>query len=137
MGAVLSQETAEEQVKYLLDYYDFDLDALPDNVKRVIGAALAQMKKCVINGRLEIEASGSTIAIKQHLKRAIPGVSNPIVYGEITGACKVAIGDGSGDYGKVYAFLGALSKEGLSAFLKLSGADLSLAEALGAFFLQV
>jgi hypothetical protein len=134
---VLSQETAAAQLKQLTDYYEFDASLLPDALKNAIESALRQIEAGIMSGRLEIEVTAEKCEIKQHLKRPAPGTPNPLVYHEVSGRAKIGIRDDSGNYGKMYAFLGALCTEGAAVFQTMRGKDLSLAEALGSFFLQV
>jgi hypothetical protein len=134
---ILSKETAETQVLSLLEYYEFNLEALPQQLQAPIESALGHIERGVMAGRLEIEVEADTCVVKQHLKKAIAGFPNPIVYREVSGKAKIAIKDDSTTYGKIYAFLGALSGEGAAIYQTMKGKDLSLAEALGSLFLQV
>jgi len=139
MGGVLSKETAADQLKVLTDHYEFDIEVLPPKLKPAIEASLRQIEKGIMAGRLEVQigAGADDCSVTQHLFRPAQGMPNPIVYGEVTGRCKIGIRDDGTDYGKIYAFLAALCGENAMVFQKMRGQDLSLAEALGAFFLQV
>jgi len=137
IGNRLSAETAGEQIDGLIKFYDIDVGEMPENVQRAVTSSLAKIKKAVMAGRVEIELDAETITIRQHLSRPPKGFPGPIVYKEITGRCKIGIKDDSGDYGKMYNFLGAVCGEGVGVIQNLRGKDLSLAEALGAVFLQV
>jgi hypothetical protein len=132
----LSRETAAEQVRQLTAYYEFDIETLPAALRSAIESGLKNIEQGIMNGRLEVEVTPETCQVKQHLKRPIEGVPNPIVYREVSGRAKVGIRDDSTTYGKIYAFLGALSGDGAAVYQKMTGKDLSLAEALGSFFLQ-
>jgi hypothetical protein len=134
---VLSQETAAEQVRQLLAYYEFNAEHLPQAMRAALESSVAQIEQGVRLGLLEIDISAERCEVKQHLKRPVPGASNPIVYREVSGKAKIGIREDGGNYGKMYAFLGALSGEGAAIYLNMKSKDLSLAEALGALFLQV
>ena len=134
---MISEETARESLDQFLDYYEIDPDLLPEGVSDAIVSSLKKIEKAIQAGRLEIEVTDETIVIRQHLAKPPAGAPNPIVYKEVTGRAKVGIKSDSTDYGKMYAFLGALSGDGLSVIQSLKGKDLSLAESLGCVFLQV
>jgi hypothetical protein len=135
--SVISDETASEQIDAFLDYYDIDPETLPEKVGDAIVSSLAKIKRAIMAGQLEIVVDTETITITQNLTKPPKGFPGPVVYREITGQAKIGIKDDSGDYGKMYAFLGALCGEGIGVIQKLKGKDLSLAEALGCCFLQV
>jgi hypothetical protein len=134
---VLSKETAAAQVQSLLDFYEFDLEDFTQEQKDALNTALRRFEKAVMYGKLEIDCAADHCTVKQHLKRTIPGVSNPIVYKEIFGQAKTALRDNMNMYEKIYAFAGVLSGEGSSIFLKMTGKDLSVAESFGLVFLQL
>lgn len=137
MAAVISEETATEQIDALIEYYDIDVKSMPENLQRAIESSLQKIKRSVMAGQLEIDISDEMIKITQTLTRPPKGFAGPLVYKEVTGQAKIGIKDDSGDYGKMYNFLGALTGEGIGVIQRLRGRDLSLAEALGALFLQV
>ena len=134
---VLSEETAKEQIAALLDYYDFAVDDLPPNLRPGMEAALRQLERAVMKGTLEVEVTDDDCTVHHHLKRPPKGMSNPVVYHQVTGECKVAIRDDDASYAKTYTFLAALSREERKFFLEMKGKDLSISESLGALFLQV
>jgi hypothetical protein len=134
---VISRETAAAQIKQLLDYYEFDMETFPDALRNALTFAIKQIEGGIMRGRLEVESTADNCIVKQHLKSPVPGAPNPIVYKEVSGKAKIGIRDDSSNYGKIYAFLGALSTEGAAVFQSMKGKDLSLAEALGSLFLQV
>lgn len=137
LKVMISQENAAEQLRALLDYYEFELEDFTDNLQRVLQSALKQIERGIMAGRIEVVVSADNCEVKLNLKRPVAGAPNPIVFREISGNCKIGIREDSGDYGKMYSFLGALSGDGIGVIQSLKGKDLSLAEALGAFFLQV
>lgn len=137
MSNVISEETAQEQVEGLIEFYDIDISIMPENVQRAVQASIGKIRKAIMAGILEIEIDPETITIRQTLTRPPKGFPGPITYKELTGKAKIGIKDDSGDYGKMYNFLAAVCGEPVGVILNLRGKDLSLAEALGAVFLQV
>lgn len=137
MDGVISQEVAAGQIQQMLDFYGFYVEDLADPVRPAIESVLKQIERGVRLGLLEIEVSDDSCEIKQHLKKPISGIPNPIVYRPPAGRSTIAIKDSGNNYENMYAFLGALCGEGPSIFLPMIGKDLSLAQALGVFFLQV
>lgn len=137
IGARISAQTAQENIDRFLKYYDIDLGDMPENVRRAVEASLAKIRRAIMNGQVEISFENDTITVKQHLAKPLEGFPGPVVYREVTGRAKIGIKDDSGDYGKMYNFLGALSAESPNVIMSLKGKDISLAEALGAVFLQV
>lgn len=146
-ATLISAELAQAQLDLLFDYYDVDLatDLLADGEDpddRATRAGESMKKKlltAIQKGRLEIAEGDDGLVVSQHLRRPIPGVPNPLVYGEVTGRAKTVMSKFKKDdaHGRIYAFLGALSGEGASAIMRLKGVDMGLAEVLGAIFLMV
>lgn len=134
---ILSEESAQELLDQFTAYYEIDTENLPDALKSAMTYCLSHMKRAIRTGRLEIEVGDETIVIKQNLRKELPGVGKTLTYKEVSGAAKIPMKEDSGNYGKVYTFLGALSGEGVGAIAKLKGADMSLAESLGTVFLQI
>jgi len=139
----LSKENAQKQLDTLLDYYDLDLDDISDeNVHNAITSSCNKLLKAIKKGRLEIKEEDDTLNVYQYLKKPIGGKEGSLTvikYREIDGRSKIAMKDNKeSDYhGKIYSFLGGLSKEGGAVIMRLKGVDISIAECLGALFLQV
>ena len=55
MSNVISEETAQEQVDGLIDFYDIDISIMPENVQRAVQASIGKIKKAIMAGILEIE----------------------------------------------------------------------------------
>jgi hypothetical protein len=139
---VISEEKSREQLDLLLDYYDLDLakDLAVEGDKgdRAAEALERKLLQAVQRGRLEIaEDPDEGLVISQHLRRPVKGVPNPLIYKEITGRAKTAMGKSTDNHARIYALLGSLSGEGGAAIMRLRGVDMSLAEVLGAVFLMV
>jgi len=129
----LSEESAQEQLNQLLDYYEIDFDDIPTDQKNSFDMIGKKLVKFIRQGRLEIKIEDGIQCI-QTLKNG----STVITYKELTGKAKTAMGTKSAEdgNGRIYALMGALS-DGEAAIMQLKGPDLSLAECLGAVFLAV
>lgn len=130
----LSEEVAEDQVQLFFDFYEIEMDDIPEEQTRAIDVSLGRIKKAIRRCRLEFVESDGVVKITQHLKN-----ETTIVYGEISGRSKLAMKNksDSDSYGKIYSLCGSLTGIGEAGIAKLKGADISLAECIGALFLQV
>ena len=133
----LSHETAEQQFNVLADYYEIDGEGATQAQKERADVIKAKIIKAIRLGRVEISNEGG-IKVKQHLRNPAGEVAT-IDYAEISGKAKIATGGKTENdhYGRIYALLGSVSGLGETAILSLKGVDLSLAECLGAYFLEV
>lgn len=131
---ILSEEVAEDQVQLFFDYYDLDIDDISEEQARVFEMSLSRIKKAVRKGKLEFAEIGGVVKITQHLKN-----DTTLIYDEISGRSKLAMKNkaDTDNYGKIYSLCGSLTGIGESGISKLKGADMSLAECIGALFLQV
>jgi hypothetical protein len=134
---VLSDEVAQEQLDALIEFYEFELESLPESMQSTMPAILRQIKSAIASGRLEVAVTADDCKITQNLKRPPPGFPGPIVYGQVSGRSKTSIRQEAPTYQKNYAFLAGLSGENILVFEKLTGKDLSVAEALASFFIQI
>lgn len=127
----LTEEVALDQVHSLLDYYEIDVEALPEKASDGIDAVLESLVRSVRLGRLEINTEDG-IVCTQTLRNS----ETKIVYREIDGKSKTAMGKkmDNDNNGRIYAVMGALS-DGEGIIHKLKGPDIGLVEALGAIFL--
>ena len=146
-GNILSKEAATEQVQLLLDYYDIDFntdfedeDGSEDS-KRAALRAHRQLVKDTMKGHLDFhEDEKGGLLVTQILKHPLStGDVERITYHPVTGRAKTAMRSASSNdlHGKMYAFLGGLSKQGKVVIESLQGTDLKTAEALGLLFLAV
>lgn len=126
---ILSEESAAEQLELFMDYYDVDMNDIPTAQRDAVDIACRKVSKAIRRGKIEIRNTDG-LQVVQMVKET------ELVYGELTGRAKIAMGDKT-DYGKIYALLGSLSGAGETAIQKLKGADLSIAECIGMLFLQV
>lgn len=145
MATIISEETAQEQLDFLLDYYDIDIEdtegdgSLPIALK----ASCRKLKRAIKKGRIEIGEENNSLVVYQNLVKPIESKNGNaferIRYREVDGRSKTNMkGHQDTDYhGRMYAFLGGLSGESSTFIEKLKGVDLSIAECLGSIFLQV
>jgi len=146
---IISKENSEKQLESLFDWYDINLDDYKDDPEESEGAifvkAKAKIKRAIESGLVEIreEQDGQgdpTLKVYQKLtKKYAKMEKDTICYAEVSGRSKAAIRTNKkqGDFSRMYQFLGALSGEGESLFLRMKGRDNSIAECLGFVFLQV
>lgn len=135
----ISAEVAMDQVMGFLETYDIDIEAIEDSKsKSGIESTLNKMVSYVRSGLIEIVEKDKKLSIIQHLSNAT-GEIQTLEYKEIGGKNKVQM-DGHDEnerYTMMYALAGSISGIGYDGILKLQGRDLSVAEVLGAIFLQI
>ena len=139
-----SVETAADQLKLLLDFYDIDYtDAEGAEVDGQDACAqlVAQHRKlirAIMRGQLEIvQAADGAVEVVQHLDRS-PSVPSPLTYHEITGATGmvasqngVAIDDA---HKQILCTVAGMTHCELRQVLQLKGTDILIARALGLLF---
>lgn len=135
----ISAEVAMDQVMDFLETYDIDIEAIDD--KRAKSGVESSLNKLISYVRLELvelTKKDGKVTITQHLSHP-KGEVTTLVYSEIKGKNKVSM-DGKSEndrYEMMYSLAGSLSGIGYDGILKLEGKDLSVAEVLGAIFLQI
>lgn len=150
---VLGREAASEQFELLEEYYDIDEDDMEDDLgdeeedeisesgKAGYRMAKKRLLRALRKGQIEIKDENDTLRVIQTLAKPPKelGGKNVIIYNEITGQAKIPMKKHKDNnlYGKIYAFLSGLSGQEELIFRNLKGADLSIAESLGAVFLRV
>jgi len=153
---VISLENAERQFRVLEEYYDLDEDDMIDDLdessedatgdeideagKAGYRMARKRLLRAIMCGLLEIKEDGNTLRVVQKLRKPPADLGGAeIVYNEITGQSKIPMSKhkDTNIYGKIYAFLSGLSGHPEAIFRNMRGADLSIAESLGAVFLRV
>ena len=129
----LSEDSAQEQLNRLLDYYEIDFDDIPSDQAKSFEMIGKKLVKFIRQGRLEIKTEDGIQCI-QTLRNG----TTIITYKELNGKAKTAMGTKSAEdgNGRIYALMGALS-DGETMITELKGPDLSLVECLGAVFLAV
>jgi len=139
-GYILSKEAAEEQLDLFLDYYGIDLEDEDDkDVLRANRSTKKKIIRAIRKGLIEVKELDDTIEVHQKLVKTYPRLESPIKYFEPTGRSKIGMKDSENTdvFGKIYALLAGMSKEGKEKFLNLKGVDLSVAESLGLLFLDI
>ena len=135
----ISEQVALDQVMGFLETYDIDIDAIENKKgKAGVESSLNKLVNYVRSGLVEIVKKDGKITITQNL--SIPkGEIKTLVYNSIQGKNKIEM-DGYEDtekYTMVYELVGSLCGIGSEGIKKLEGKDLSVAEVLGAIFLQI
>lgn len=129
----LSEESAIEEVKKFLTYYDIDIDSIDDaDVISSFERALDSITRFVRRNILEVtEDKDGKIIIVQHL-----GNGESLTYGELGAKHKLAMDRVPKDesYKRIYALMGSLSGVGSAGIEKLKSRDLSVVEVLGTVF---
>jgi len=136
---IVSETVAMDQVMTFLEKFDIDVEAIEDKrSKSGVESTLNKMKDYVKSGLIEIIDKDGKITIIQHLSHPRGDVQT-LEYKEISGRHKVAMDgyDENERYKMMYSLAGAISGIGYDGILKLEGKDLSVAEVLGAVFLQI
>ena len=135
----ISAEVAMDQVMEFLETYDIDVDAIESKKgKSGVESSLNKLVNYVRSGLVEIDKKDGKITITQHLS-ITKGEVTTLVYASIQGKNKVEM-DGCEDndrYTMIYQLVGSLCGIGSEGIKKLEGKDLSVAEVLGAIFLQI
>lgn len=133
----ISDESADEQIKMLLDYYDVDPSKMPEDSQKVIETNLTTIKDSIKSGICEIKKNESGDV---HIIHYRPGKTpSQIVYKTLTGRAKIAMGPKkqTDAYGRIYALMGIISGLGEDFITDLPASELKITEAIGLFFLQV
>ena|SRR4030042_3410903 len=132
----LTEETAWETIKKILDFYDIDPEHDFDSeYKKIFENTIQRAIKAVRLGRLEVENKDGTLKVIQHMRSGRK--EDDLIYRELDGRAKLAMSDSKAtDYhGRIYDVMGALSNVGRDGIARLKGVDLSLCEVLGTIFL--
>jgi len=133
----LSRETALGEVRKILEFYEYDIDAQPEAFKGLAEAALEKITSAFQDGSLELSDDVAEFTIVQNLKKS-PKVTGPISYGEFTAGTKqkldkVPTGE---TYTRLNTLLAILAKTLPDVFKGMSAVDYTTAEALGFLFLS-
>lgn len=130
---ILSEESANAEVKKFLTYYDIDIDSTTDEkIVTMFERSLDAVTRYVRRGVLEIaEDADGKVTVIHHIPKA-----EPIVYGELGAKHKLAMDrvPAEESYRRIYALMGSLCGLGQSAIEKMSAKDLAVVEVLGTVF---
>jgi hypothetical protein len=130
----MSDEEIKEQIDLLLDFYDLEIqDESP--LKSLSEKLIGFVRK----GRIEIVLTDGKPNIYQHLKLSYKNMTSPLQYGVLRGLNKLSMKDSSANdaYGRIYSLVGSLTGYTSGQIALLEGADHSVMECVGAFFMSV
>ena len=132
--AILSEESAMEQVLELLEYYDIDIERMPAEAAKAIDTPLNAIKEHVRRGSLEVSRDADQ---KLLVTFNLSDGKTSIVFHEVGARHKLAMDKvkGGESYGRIYALMGSLSGLGSAAIERLPARDLAVVESLGMVFL--
>lgn len=133
----LSEESAQDQLDIFHEYYDFyPEDVSEERMSKMLKEVENKILLAIRQGKLEISIVEGTIKVIQNLKSSD---GETVEYAELKGRHKVGMGKKSenDNHGRLYALLGSITGLGEQAVLKLRGADLGLAESIGAYYQQI
>jgi hypothetical protein len=129
----LSEESAEEAVREILDFYEIDIKEGDDpEQEKIINSYLDVVVKAYRLGGLENKRDETLgFCVIQHLKNG-----DTLTYREIGGKDRITMEgfDNSRVYSRAYALLGKLCGLGDDVIKKLKGRDWKNAEALAMVF---
>lgn len=131
----LSEESALESLRELLEAYDFDIDGETNQETKQIKETIAEsLLEYFRLGYLSLGDDGITII--QKLKRP-PGDVQEIKYGEFKGENKMAMDKFKAEQiqSKAFALVGSVSGLGIDGIKQLKKYDCKVAEAVGMLFL--
>lgn len=134
---LISEETAQNQIDQLFEYYGCDLKNLPGDQQELLVNPVNRIRSALMVGRLVFEF-GDQLAIIQRLEGEYKKTPDKqIKYAEVTARARRAIPDPGGSanhYSRMYALLQAISGMSHSQFDEMRRGDLALAESLAALF---
>lgn len=132
-ATLLSEDVAMDQVLDLLEYYDIDIERLPEGGAN-LETSLKQLTDYVRRGSVEI---GRDADQKIKVTLNLSDGKTAIEFAEIGARHKLAMDKvkGQESYARIYALAGALSGLGAAAIEKLPARDLAIVEILGMVFL--
>lgn len=132
---IISEESAKKQLDDLMTHYDKELD--DTSIYMLI--TYNELLKYVRKGRIEVVVDNDGISVKQNLTKP-PKIlgSDSLLYKEIRGIDKINVGRNSNPNNSAerqFTLLAALSRQDIKVFHELRAGDVSVAEAIGSFFL--
>jgi hypothetical protein len=136
----LSEEVGNAAVIELLNYYEIEIEDLPDQGQRdAMDAVAAKLSRFYRMGLLENKRDDGVLKVVQHLQNPPEGNTNPtLIYGRMTGGYRLAM-DGFKEnqrFAATQALMAALCGLPPSEMKKLTGNDLSAMECLSTVFRQ-
>lgn len=130
----INNESVNEQIKMLIDYYDIDIEAVKEETKLPVKLTIDRIKKYISRGRLEVYDGDDGVMIRQRLYKPIRG-KEIIEYDPISSKANSAVDivDRSETERRKRVFLGALSNQGPDLF-NMKGRDEMVSDAVYSFF---
>lgn len=133
---ILAEEAAFEQVMELLEYYDIDVEKMPEegegiSPKAAFERALDQLTEYFRTGQVELNRDkDGKLEVVHHLAG-----SETVTFREVNAKAKLAMDRVKGTgYSRIYAFMGSLCGLGSAAIEKMPPRDLAVVEVLGTVF---
>lgn len=130
---ILSTESATAQLMDLLSYYDINLGLVEDEMARKqLERQLDQIVDYIRRGKVEVRRTkDEKIEVVHHTEK-----KSELVYAEVNAAAKQAMDRHPVEarYGRLYAFMGALSGVGHEGIVLLGAKDLAIVDLLGSVF---
>lgn len=130
----LTKEAAESEIQKIFDFYDIDLDELEDKeAKKIIKGNYNRVIKAIRMKRLEVK-NEKGLQIIHHLRDH----DETLTYYAPDANAKTAMDEYAPTalYRRIYALMGACSKLGEGAIMKLPANELSIVEVIGSIFLS-
>jgi len=131
----ISEESASEQLKKLLTYYETDFDDAAPELETAINQIMGRILSAFMQGKIELkDEPDGKLSIIQHIKKSENG-ADTLTYRALKGGDKVKIDQAGNDpTARMHCLMGLLSGYGADAIGKLSAGDLRVTEGLAGFF---
>jgi hypothetical protein len=126
----ISEESAQKELKRLIDYYDVDINETTSEQSAAVDQILSRLQKAIQAGKLELQESEKGLSLILHTKN-----DNELTFREICGADKAklsAVGDDP--IKRLHYLAGLLCGLGTDVIGKLQVTDLRIVEAISGFF---
>lgn len=131
---ILSEESAMEQVRMLLGYYDIDVTGISPEALTQTERSLDQLRDFIREGRIEVRRDESERVVVAHTLTS----GAELIYGELNAQARLAMDKCPGDarYARVYALMGSLCGLGSTAITQFRPRDLAVVDILGPLFMS-
>ena len=133
---VLTRDIADAQVEMFFEYYDLDVEFIPEDIAPILEAHRLGLVKAVMRGRLSIEESGSGIKIIQIPKKEIAGKKR-IEYKELDALATKASRRADSPEGQLFALMAALGSVPEDDLDGMEPVDRRVVKDLGNCFLTI
>lgn len=132
----ISEESAREQLRKLMAYYETDLDDTTSEQETAVNQIFSRLLSAFMQGKLELseDTENGGLFIKQHIKKK--DGQEALTYRPLKGSDRVKLEQAGNDpTARMHCLMGILSGYGADAIGKLSAGDLRVTEALAGFFI--